>query len=284
MDLDSVLAAASTVKRLRMYPYFDVANYILMCLAVRDDHTPPATATGSQAFSRVHPLSCWVGSMMMCFAGGILGNFLLGEPLITPFRSGRDVLLATAIWYFINYSPFDCVYKLCSFAPVKGIVYFLKEIRRVNKVYHGILFALKSFPGAYILVAIYGVLKGSASNHMKLFQRLVCGSWQPASIELLKPSVVTKASSVAAIFFLLDFKGHIDVEDSLLYLAFVIFFIFLRILSFFGIDPFLPFENLFCSVFMGGILDALKRAQKPPEAVETSTKSKTSNGRKPKEE
>lgn len=49
MDLDSVLAAASTVKRLRMYPYFDVANYILMCLAVRDDHTPPATATGRRS-------------------------------------------------------------------------------------------------------------------------------------------------------------------------------------------------------------------------------------------
>jgi len=62
---------------------------MVMCLSV---------AGGVQSFSRLHPLACWFGSMMLCFAGGILGNFLLGEPLLTPFQSEKEVLTATVVW------------------------------------------------------------------------------------------------------------------------------------------------------------------------------------------
>jgi len=53
---------------------------------------------GVQSFSRLHPLACWFGSMMLCFAGGILGNFLLGEPLLSPFQAEKEVLTATVVW------------------------------------------------------------------------------------------------------------------------------------------------------------------------------------------
>ena len=53
---------------------------------------------GVQTFSRLHPLACWFGSMMLCFAGGILGNFLLGEPLLTPLNNETAVLTATIVW------------------------------------------------------------------------------------------------------------------------------------------------------------------------------------------
>jgi len=53
---------------------------------------------GVQSFSRLHPLACWFGSMMLCFAGGILGSFLLGEPLLTPFQSEKEVMTATVVW------------------------------------------------------------------------------------------------------------------------------------------------------------------------------------------
>ena len=35
---------ASIVAKLKMYPYFDVANYILMCMMVREDAHPPPTS------------------------------------------------------------------------------------------------------------------------------------------------------------------------------------------------------------------------------------------------
>ncbi len=36
--------------------------------------------------------------MVLCFAGGILGNFLIGESVLIPFKNHQDVLTATAVW------------------------------------------------------------------------------------------------------------------------------------------------------------------------------------------
>lgn len=59
-----------------------------MILAVRDDLGHNCTA-----FSRRHPLSCWLSSMVVCFAGSFLANFLLGEPVIAVFKKQEDILL-----------------------------------------------------------------------------------------------------------------------------------------------------------------------------------------------
>jgi len=51
MDMETVLVAADAVKRLKMYPYFDIAHYILNCMAVRDD-TYHQQATGIMPLGR----------------------------------------------------------------------------------------------------------------------------------------------------------------------------------------------------------------------------------------
>jgi len=44
--METVLVAADAIKRFKMYPYFDVAHYILNCMAVREDtYHQPATGT-----------------------------------------------------------------------------------------------------------------------------------------------------------------------------------------------------------------------------------------------
>jgi len=268
MDPQQFLEIATVVTKLKMYPYFDIANYILMAIMVREDNHPPTT--GSTLFSRKHPLSCWVATMLLCFAGSILGNLLVGEPLITPFKNHQDVLTATAVWYLINYSPFDLVYKIAKFLPFKLIIYCLKEVQRANKVHHGVLYAMKLYPGSYLIIAIIGVVKGAASSHMRLFARMLTGLWRPNETELLKPSFVTKGSLAAAIIFILEKKGLIQAPHPMIYFGIVIFFIYFRLSSILlGIhDPFVPFENLFCAIFMGGMWDALQRAlrrEKKPE-------------------
>lgn len=40
MDPQTFLDVATVVTKLKMYPYFDVAHYVLCCLAVRDDIVP----------------------------------------------------------------------------------------------------------------------------------------------------------------------------------------------------------------------------------------------------
>ena len=38
MDQQKFLEAATYVMNLKMFPFFDAANYIIMCLMVRDDN------------------------------------------------------------------------------------------------------------------------------------------------------------------------------------------------------------------------------------------------------
>lgn len=67
---------------------------------------------------------------------------------------------------------------------------------------------------------------------------------------------------MAAAIFIVDKKTDwISVPHALVYFGIVIFFVYFKLSSMLlGIhDPFLPFENLFCAIFMGGVWDALAR-------------------------
>lgn len=59
---------------------------------------------GAQAFSRKHPMSCWLSYMLVVFAGGMLCNGLLGEPIIAPLKNTGQIVVACAVWYFQYYN------------------------------------------------------------------------------------------------------------------------------------------------------------------------------------
>jgi len=259
MDVQALMDIATAVSKLKMYPYFDVCNYILMCLMVREDN---AGSTGGVTFSRKHPFACWVSSMLLCFASSIIANILVGESPLLPLKSNQDILTATAVWWLINYCPWDLVYKLVKIPPIKIIIYCLKEVQRVHKVHHGVHHAMKLFPGSYHLIVAIGVIKGAGYYYMRIAERLVRGIWSPSSHELLVPGFVTKSCALATILFILERKGIVDAPHELIYFGVVMFFINFRLAAvMFGLhDPFLPFENLICSVFFGGMLDALRKA------------------------
>jgi len=95
---------------------------------------------------------------------------------------------------------------------------------------------------------------------------------------------LTKACAVAAIAFILFYDGLIDFPVELVHLAVIVFFIIIRFFALlFNADVFSPFENLFCSVFMGGMMDALKRVT---ERIEDGPAAATKNSpsSKPKDE
>ena len=94
--------AAHIVAKLKMYPYFDVANYVLMCQMVRDDHPPATHGTEAPVFSRRHPFSSWVASMLMCFSSVILANAFVGDSPTAPFLNQRDLVTASVVWYLVN--------------------------------------------------------------------------------------------------------------------------------------------------------------------------------------
>jgi hypothetical protein len=258
VDQEVLLSAGSYVQRLKMTPYFDIAHYLLMIASVRDD-----LGLNQTTFSRRHPLSCWLSSMVVCFAGSLLANFLLGESLIAPFKKHDDILLATACWYLIFYSPFDVVFKLTKITPIKLALSVMKEIQRAYKIQHGVVYAAKLYPNAYLIHVIVGTAKGAGSGIIKVVEQLVRGVWIPTQNEILRPSFATKACVIASIIFTLDRHSlYISLPHEITYLCVVAFFVYFKLSAVLlhVNDPLAPFENLFCAVFMGGIWDALSRA------------------------
>jgi len=139
----------------------------------------------------------------------------------------------------------------------------MKEVQRAHKVHSGVLHAAKVYPNAYLIMILIGTAKGAGSGVMRTFEQLVRGVWVPTANEILRPSFYTKACIAASLVFVLEKKTSLfSAPHELVYFGVVGFFIYFKLSSILlGIhDPFMPFENLFCALFMGGIWDALSRA------------------------
>ncbi|XP_022128496.1 trimeric intracellular cation channel type 1B.1 [Pieris rapae] len=275
MDPEAFLDLANQVIKLKMYPYFDIAHSLLCALAVRED-----LGAGAQAFSRKHPLACWLSTMLVIFAGGMVANGLLGEPILAPLKNTPQLLIGTITWYVVFYTPFDVGYKVAKFLPVKVTAAAMKEIYRAKKVYDGVSHAAKLYPNAYIIMVIIGTIKGNGAGFTKLVERLVRGAWTPTAMETMQPTFYTKASLVASIIFVLDKKTDlISAPHALVYFGIVIFFVYFKLSSILlGIhDPFVPFENLFSALFLGGIWDSLAKILGKGQPKEDSKDAKKAN-------
>jgi len=276
MDPEAFLDLANQVTKLKMYPYFDLAHAALCCLAVRED-----LSSGSQPFSRKHPLSLWVSSMLVIFSGGILGNLLLGEPIIAPLKANNQLLLSSIVWYLIFYSPFDVGFKFFKFLPVKVVCAALKEIYRAKKVHDGVVHASKIYPSAYVIMIIVGAVKGNGPGFVKILERLCRGVWTPSSVEFLAPNFSTKACLLASLIYVIDKQSDIiTAPASIVHFGIVLFFVYFKLSSMLlGItDPFVPFENLFCAIFMGGLVDVFQ------ETFYGKPKTEEAEAEKPKSE
>ncbi|KAG6456518.1 trimeric intracellular cation channel type 1B.1 [Manduca sexta] len=275
MDPEAFLDLANQVIKLKMYPYFDIAHSLLCALAVRED-----LGAGAQAFSRKHPLSCWLSTMLVIFAGGMVVNGLLGEPILAPLKNTPQLVIGTVTWYIVFYTPFDVGYKVAKFLPVKVVASAMKEIYRAKKVYDGVSHAAKLYPNAYVIMIIVGTLKGNGAGFTKLVERLIRGAWTPTAMETMQPSFYTKASLVASVIFVLDKKTDlISAPHALVYFGIVIFFVYFKLSSILlGIhDPFVPFENLFCALFLGGIWDSLAKLLGKGQPKEETKDAKKTN-------
>ena len=93
----------------------------------------------------------------------------------------------------------------------------------------------------------------------------------------------TKASLLAAFVFVIDKKSDlISAPHALVYFGVVIFFVYFKLSSLLlGItDPFLPFENLFCAICMGGVFDVIQETfyGKPKTSEENGDAAKPKSG------
>ena len=160
MNKEMLIDVGAHLAHVRLYPLFDICHYLLTALQVRDDIQQHQA--GTQNFTRRHPLSCWLSTMLLCFSGSILSNFLLGESPIKDFVHYQHLLIATFCWYLVFYSPFDAIARLLRFIPIRMLAGVGKEVQRTKKIYDGVHSTLAIYPDGYIIVILIGAIKGMA--------------------------------------------------------------------------------------------------------------------------
>ena len=139
----------------------------------------------------------------------------------------------------------------------------MNEIHNCKAIYQGIIHASKIFPDSYFIMAFIGIVKGNGPGFTRMFERLIRGSWSMNVLEFMHPSCSTKISALTSITFIANrCSESLMISHSFIFFCTVSASIYLRFSAILldVSDPFSPIENLICSLFFGGIWDALAKA------------------------
>uniref|UniRef100_A0A0B6ZFU2 Uncharacterized protein n=1 Tax=Arion vulgaris TaxID=1028688 RepID=A0A0B6ZFU2_9EUPU len=231
-----------------MFPVFLVAHFILAVLLVRED----CRDLGPK-FRQNHPLTSWLCTVVTGLSGVFVANFLFGEPLVNAVKENVLIVILSVIWYLINYSPYDVVYKIVTFKPISLSCSVLQEGLRARFIYLGILQAAHSYPGSFLIILLGGVIKGNGYGLIKIVERLIRGKWTPATNEFLDVTYFSKSGIYASLLFLLHHNKQLNIPIELLYLGVLTTFVTFRLLIIVGgvKDPLLPLESPVCALLFG---------------------------------
>lgn len=203
---------------LSMFPYFEMAHYIISVMSLRELH-------GVLEVSRVSPLACWFSSMLFCFGGAVLSGIMLAEPPVAPLSNGTGVLLATVVWYLVFYCPGDAFYYCAALLPLRLVLTGMKEVTRTWKVLGGVTQAHNKYKDSLLVMIAIGWARGAGGGLISNFEQLVRGVWKPETNELLKMSYPTKISLIGAVLFALQQTQYLPVQRHHLMLVYTVFLI-----------------------------------------------------------
>ncbi|KAM9820702.1 trimeric intracellular cation channel type B [Neosynchiropus ocellatus] len=233
---------------LSMFPYFDMAHYIVSIMSLREQ-------PGAMEVSRVSPLACWFSSMLYCFGGAMLSGVMLAEPPIAPMSNGTSVLLATVLWYLVFYCPMDLVFGLASLPPFRLVLSGMKEVTRTWKIVGGVTQAHKKYKDGLLVMITIGWTRGAGSGLISNFEQLVRGQWKPETNELLKMSYPTKVTLMGAVLFALQQNHYLPIHKHHLMLLYTVFLVVNKsrmMLTSSKASPFASIESvLFKTLFAG---------------------------------
>lgn len=221
MDLLKVLSVdelAHGLANLSMFPYFDMAHYIVSVMSLREQ-------PGALEVSRVSPLACWFSSMLFCFGGAVLSGLMLAEPPVAPLSNGTSVLLATIIWYLVFYCPGDLLYCCAALLPLRLVFSGMKEVTRTWKVLGGVTQANVKYKDSLLVMIAIGWARGAGGGLISNFEQLVRGVWRPETNELLKMTYPTKITLIGAVLFALQQTQYLPVQKHHLMLIYTVFLV-----------------------------------------------------------
>ncbi|XP_073681011.1 trimeric intracellular cation channel type B [Garra rufa] len=206
------------LSNLSMFPYFDMAHYIISVMSLREQ-------PGALEVSQRSPFACWFSSMLYCFGGAVLSALMLADAPVAPLSNTTNLLIASLMWYLVFYCPLDAVYSLASVLPVRLVLAAMKETTRSWKVLGGVTQAGKKYKdGLFVMIAV-GWAKGAGGGLMSNFEQLVRGVWKPETNELLKMSYPTKVTLLGAVLFSLQQCHFLPIQTHHLIFIYTLFIV-----------------------------------------------------------
>lgn len=209
--------------RTSMFPFFDIAHYLVSVMALKRQ-------PGAAAEARKNPLSSWFTAMLHCFGGGILSCVLLAEPPLRFLANNTNILLASSIWYIIFFCPYDLVSQGYSFLPVQLLAAGMKEVTRTWKIV------------------------GAGGSIITNFEQLAKGSWKPQGDEWLKMSYPAKVTLLGSIIFTFQHTKHLAISRHNLMFLFTMFLVATKITMMITQTAFMsfaPFEDILSRMLFG---------------------------------
>ncbi|ROL46666.1 Trimeric intracellular cation channel type B [Anabarilius grahami] len=214
----SVNELALGLSNLSMFPYFDMAHYIISVMSLREQ-------PGALDVSQRSPFACWFSSMLYCFGGAVLSALMMADAPVAPLSNTTNLLLASLMWYLVFYCPLDAVYSLASILPVRLVLTGMKEVTRTWKVLGGVTQAGRKYKdGLFVMIAV-GWAKGAGGGLISNFEQLVRGVWKPETNELLKMSYPTKITLLGSVLFSLQQCRFLPIQTHHLILIYTLFIV-----------------------------------------------------------
>ncbi|KAG7237356.1 hypothetical protein INR49_032479 [Caranx melampygus] len=277
MDLLGVLhldELSHGLANLSMFPYFDMAHYIVSIMALREQ-------PGALDVSRVSPLACWFSSMLFCFGGAVLSGIMLAEPPVAPLTNSTSVLLASVIWYLVFYCPMDLVYCCAALLPLRLVLSGMKEVTRTWKVLGGVTQAHSKYKDSLLVMIAIGWARGAGGGLISNFEQLVRGVWKPETNELLRMSYPTKITLIGAVLFALQQTHYLPVQRHHLMLIYTIFTVVNKsrmMLTGSSASPFATIESaIYKTLFTGYSPYAALTGEVTNPCIDNGTTSRTSS-------
>ncbi|XP_051536957.1 trimeric intracellular cation channel type B-like [Myxocyprinus asiaticus] len=206
------------LSNLPMFPYFDMAHYIVSVMNLREQ-------SGALEVSQRSPFACWFSSMLYCFGGAVLSAIMMADAPVSPLSNSTNLLLASLMWYLVFYCPLDVVYSLASIFPVRLVLTIMKEVTRTWKVLGGVTQAGRKYKdGLFVMIAV-GWAKGAGGGLISNFEQLVRGVWKPETNELLKMTYPTKVTLLGAVVFSLQQCRYLPIQTHHLIFIYTLFIV-----------------------------------------------------------
>ncbi|XP_034482517.1 trimeric intracellular cation channel type 1B.1 isoform X2 [Drosophila innubila] len=166
---------------------FQTLHYTFIAMQLREE----LAKTSTTAARSWQPFVLWLNHVMLTYAGDILVNLLLGKLPLEPLGNVQEMLMCTASWYLIFYSPCDCAFVVARCVAFRMLSAPITAISQVVHIDKAIQLAGRMYGhNALVPILIIGTVVGSGAEFLKPIAALLINRCQLSNAAYVKLSTI----------------------------------------------------------------------------------------------